>query len=84
MSAAYPIVGPAGAIRLSAVVDTDDEIHLIIGRPDEPGAAELVLAVTKLADLATCWGASAPVRRKARREFDAAVEALWLAGRTAA
>ena len=83
MSRDYPLIGPGGGIRLEGVT-RDGEFHLIVGAFDEPGAAELIVAITKLADMASLWRASAPVRRAARKELDDAIEALHLAGRVAA
>lgn len=82
MSADYPIIGPAGGIRLEAVI-RDGEFHLVLGRVDEAGAPELVVAICALADMASVLDSAEPVRRAAESELNSAIRSLHDAGRRA-
>lgn len=82
MSRAYPIIAPGGGIQLDGVM-RDGEFHLVIGDLDhEPGAPELIIAIGKLADLASLW--ATPQGPVALSDLFDAIEALHLAGRVAA
>lgn len=79
----FPIVGPGGSVQLEVVVH-NGELHLVLGRPDEPGVAELLAAITKLADYTNAIGSSELERRAASLEVADAAIALWLAAQVSA
>lgn len=88
MSRDYPIIGPRGGIQLEGVV-RDGEFHLVIGRADEPGAAELLAAITALVDAANVHDDHGPAgpgpdKLAVWGRLHTAVDALHLAGRVAA
>ena len=78
MSVDYPVLDDHGRVQLSAVIGHDGELHLILGRAEEPGVAELFLAITAVADAANAHDGD---DRGAWADLYGAVEALHLAGR---
>lgn len=73
------VIDREGLVELHAVIRAG-VLHLVIGRADEPGAVELLGAITAVVDAANAHGGE---NRPAWAELYRAIEALYLAGRTA-
>jgi hypothetical protein len=78
----FPLIDGQGHVQLECVL-RNGELHLRLGRADEPGVAEFIVAITKLADASNAFDAPPLFRKRAWEVLYGAVEAVYLAGRAA-